>query len=1082
MALLFDRFLESIQRAVEQSDYAFDSYWLPWREEKPEPKGGDAKSADAEEVQKWQEKMRGQPGVLLFRGPKSGDTGLIVLLVGESPVSGVDTASFRGARTLLAAWSESASIQVIGPTFSGSLASLKTIIGGNGAVFQIISGTTTDSTAIADFSSNVNFKTVIHSDTCAVAHFFDYLKGRGIRNAERPEVALLLSEDGTHFGKQFSSPDTINIRFPREISRFRNAYSEGSSQKEDSSAGGIPRLQFLPLRLKGESQARDSLPSFSGSQMPVSQQAVLREVITTIQREKIKFAGIAATDPLDMIFLARFLRVAAPDTRLFIFDADLLFVEASDTIPLTGTMFVTTYPLTDINQSWTSLKPYARRESRILFSSRYGEGVYNATRALMRSNAKPASKPTSGDDDNSTIRRSTDLLDYVRFDDPESDEAPLWLTVLGRDGFWPLAFLTNHASGHHLRLQWQRADFQEGEHARPRLNPPSRAWMSIYYMLTLLCFGTGWLLVASNVWPPVGDRGLLSACPDRPGALARAFYLSFGGLSLAAAYVSFVFPLWVPGAGTLLPFPVLRAIEMPVASPPEMPWISQMVAMFLVGACFAPIFALWKKRFGHLWKDVKAMSAANCVYSTLTIGAFTSFTMFLLLGYRVIVPGPAPLGFPSPIWGWLGYDTIAPLPGFGEGLFFLYRSMWLGSGVSPVQPLIITFLGLTFGAWVQTQRLRAPVDRRPVPPELDDSQKSLTCRIENTIYLPLFSGRDLLFGVCLGIVASNTIRIFRHNQTLESLIFDHILGIAIMLLETMTYFAWSRFVFLWIEVRRLLNYLEQSRLRDAFSRFPSSYSWSPIWLGNSAMRRYFLIQRALESLRAVKQAETGPLKEKLTEQFTGIEKQVTELMSSVNSRQTVSGAALDEVQASLQGIGKAIIADLQQNDWAKGKSDSFDELRKSKPGEEATEREKKELSHHKLKILKEEFVANRYLAYLRYVLVQMNNLLALVIVGFILGIVALNSYPFQSRRLMDTAVIFMLLLLGSGVVAVFMQMDRNALLSRISKTRPGHLDSGFFLRVASYGALPLVTVMASQFPSIGHFLFSWVQPAIEALR
>jgi hypothetical protein len=38
------------------------------------------------------------------------------------------------------------------------------------------------------------------------------------------------------------------------------------------------------------------------------------------------------------------------------------------------------------------------------------------------------------------------------------------------------------------------------------------------------------------------------------------------------------------------------------------------------------------------------------------------------------------------------------------------------------------------------------------------------------------------------------------------------------------------------------------------------------------------------------------------------------------------------------------------------------------------------------------------------------------------------------------------------------------------------------VRLVSYGALPLLTVLASQFPAIGRFLFSWVQPAIEALH
>jgi hypothetical protein len=72
--------------------------------------------------------------------------------------------------------------------------------------------------------------------------------------------------------------------------------------------------------------------------------------------------------------------------------------------------------------------------------------------------------------------------------------------------------------------------------------------------------------------------------------------------------------------------------------------------------------------------------------------------------------------------------------------------------------------------------------------------------------------------------------------------------------------------------------------------------------------------------------------------------------------------------------------------------------------------------------------------------------------------------------------------LGVPIVITFAQMDKDAILSRLSDTEPGKLDSAFYVRLVSYGALPLLTVLASQFPSIGRFLFSWVQPAIETLH
>jgi hypothetical protein len=38
------------------------------------------------------------------------------------------------------------------------------------------------------------------------------------------------------------------------------------------------------------------------------------------------------------------------------------------------------------------------------------------------------------------------------------------------------------------------------------------------------------------------------------------------------------------------------------------------------------------------------------------------------------------------------------------------------------------------------------------------------------------------------------------------------------------------------------------------------------------------------------------------------------------------------------------------------------------------------------------------------------------------------------------------------------------------------------LNLLSYGALPVLTVLAAQFPTIGSFLFSWVQPVLQTMR
>ena len=74
------------------------------------------------------------------------------------------------------------------------------------------------------------------------------------------------------------------------------------------------------------------------------------------------------------------------------------------------------------------------------------------------------------------------------------------------------------------------------------------------------------------------------------------------------------------------------------------------------------------------------------------------------------------------------------------------------------------------------------------------------------------------------------------------------------------------------------------------------------------------------------------------------------------------------------------------------------------------------------------------------------------------------------------------LALGLGIVAVLAEMDRDAIMSRITNTKANELGMTFFIRVAQYGVLPLVTLVSSQFPEITRLLFSWLQPAIDAIK
>ncbi len=186
--------------------------------------------------------------------------------------------------------------------------------------------------------------------------------------------------------------------------------------------------------------------------------------------------------------------------------------------------------------------------------------------------------------------------------------------------------------------------------------------------------------------------------------------------------------------------------------------------------------------------------------------------------------------------------------------------------------------------------------------------------------------------------------------------------------------------------------------------------------------------------------------------------------------------AYGSLQLALDTAARHIVSHLENGPWRDGASASLAQVEKeAKPRSELTLEER-------ITVLEEEFVALRFLIFIRHVIRQLRNWVGFMVAGFIVSIISLNSYPFQAHRWIGLASVIMLIGFGSGVVFVFAQMDKDAILSRITDTKQNEIGKTFFFRLAQYGALPLLTVLAAQFPAIGRFLFSWVQPALEALK
>ncbi len=132
--------------------------------------------------------------------------------------------------------------------------------------------------------------------------------------------------------------------------------------------------------------------------------------------------------------------------------------------------------------------------------------------------------------------------------------------------------------------------------------------------------------------------------------------------------------------------------------------------------------------------------------------------------------------------------------------------------------------------------------------------------------------------------------------------------------------------------------------------------------------------------------------------------------------------------------------------------------------------------------LSEHYVSLVYINYIITILLRIRTLAMAAVGIFVFDVLAVSSYPFEPRAILRTLMftVFVALTICFGVV--YGQMHRDRTLSRITDTKPEELGSDFWFRMLGVTGLPLLTLVATEFPSIGNFIFSWVEPAMKALR
>jgi hypothetical protein len=1058
---MYDRSLESIMRAYGDSGYTLDRFWLPW-----EPEGASDNSADdwvkREQHADWQSRKQDYPGILVFRGPEKMVLG--VLLVGENPVNGINKQEFENALDLMAHFTGLlGEVKVMGPTFSGSIPTLgmamQDSMGGAAkdrgiTGYQVITGAASaennKETLEAYGNKRIHYSATIENDAVALDGFLAYLESQ-----QRGDRVAILTESGSDYASQFIKKvkrkhQPLVLQYPMEISRLRNAYQDDSelSAMSTSTAAAAPH-QGLQITLKDSQPAADILPAFSPDLSPVAQEATLLDTLSIISRQRIEYTGIVASDILDAIFLGRMLKQHCPDVRLFIFDSDLVYAGIAQNRAFQGMLAVTTYPLSPANQLWTGSWDATRPLN--VFSNQTSEGIYNACQRLL-----------SGDEPR------VPLAEYAppEWERPRNWNADylsrpaLWLTVIGRDALWPLQTLPVEAAS--------ATPVQQGLSRRRISRLAPKGWTIGFYLFTLLCG-----LLAVEIWwrnrrPDDGksvERGFLALWQVTDGSRSQA-KVSVTGAAFALL-VAYGFIAAVQIRYLSLNHLFDSSLTLPGGS--LLSWCQASMCVLAPALLLAAVAWCWRPPLRWWIGVAPACLAAGALFSV-----------------------------------WMYFDSLS-LP-------YVYRCVNVGNGVSPVMPMLFLLAVLFWYSCAHLNRIRlcrakpaglpsfagdvylggaaSPHDDPKAPPagSLRRACADMS-RALDAWWFGRWSWRALT--IC-GITAILWPLTSTRIGSLEGPAFGGFYTVGLFAVFLALLFACARFVHAWLGLRTILHMVESHPICKAFERLGQEKGLSPalVWRWGGSRQTEVTLALSIDRLRALTEERMGHRLDDWSgadyeRSLENLEKNARQVIAADSCGQPVETAALDEISSTLSHVSEHLVTSVLAPARWKGAHESQQVGAAAGAGFASGSTPGGAISLTPLSSTDtnaaEDFVALRFVALIRYVTLHLKNLLEFVAAGLMLAIASLVSYPFEPHHLIMTAISTCFFIIGGVFLFAFVQMNRNKIISDLSGTPAGKLD-GNLLHLVSFGALPLVTVLSAQFPSIGGFLFSWVKPALETMK
>ena len=684
-------------------------------------------------------------------------------------------------------------------------------------------------------------------------------------------------------------------------------------------------------------------------------------------------------------------------------------------------LLVTTYPLFSQNQIWTY--PFQGEQFRLQFPTDTAQGVFNAALALLE--------------------RPDLMLEYGRpFDFRQNPHdrrtPPIWLSVVGKDYIWPVKLWVGDGNGlrNYLYGETVPAKLDAEATTKPERVPASSWSMSLTLislppLFMIFCLSMGFLLISFVLFAEFAPRWFLNwqghrieQCRLRMSWLlkhlgdaaseehreSRRIYIF--ALSVTFLILSFVMNRILLRVILCNVFINLCDADLDLRSFALFQPTSLVVLAFLELPTFIVGIVLWNLiRSARGGRDIRAwlgMPLNATILAPLLL-------LVLALGYNIQI------------------NLLEP----PDTLFFYLRMLNPGNGLSPLLPVF--FLGAAGTLWLlgNLWRLRLaeefPARYSTIDPGALTGIEKSENRVRELLMCPSTSLPCAYLVLFLVGAPCSYLFLWKLTREIEEGFFYWVFGFTFLFVYIALALSFWRLLQVWWETRNLFRRLSAHPMQRAFKTLIEDFPRTPRLSFSNPSTISGALEFSVDQGRQLARSTALPLSFQTAQ--TSPERAANQQEAL---RAAVSAAGNNLLQSQREEAGGNWSSALRLRSFVQERlcdvANIVVQILKPYWGSTAAPLSTDE---QKWVLLSEQFLAGRTAVFLHHLLLHLENLLFTVMAGLILMLLAVSTYPFQPSDQLLLFNWFVILATVVLTVVVFVQVNRNSVVSLLSGTDPG---------------------------------------------